>query len=168
MSFRLPFLAASALSLFALLPAEANAAALPSIAGAACEVISGPALMTAARVRFISGRVGTVVVNCAISQEDAQLLTGIAPFLATYRDSTGTATAASVKVGATSVSKLNGASATITVFDSNNYAATTATRKVGTVLLASNPDFYHFIRVELKRATTAQIVEFYGGYFAVP
>jgi hypothetical protein len=146
------------------LSAVSAGAILPAV-GTTCSHISGPANMSGGKVRFKSGTTGTIVLNCLVNQEEAQVLVGSHRFVAIYRDSTGTGAGAHMKVELVAIDLGTGARSGELVYNSNDFTATGVNSELGTVMPDANPLKHYFIRVELKRKNTSQTVEYYTGEF---
>jgi hypothetical protein len=155
--------AAVALSLILPLQAGAQTSHFPVGSASACEKVSGPMKRLSDRVRFSSGKTGTIVLTCPI--EAARLIDiGISTgFAITGRDSTGPGTGAHIKVRLLSTSKATGATTAELLFNSNTDATSAYGNFGGNSSPVPNVDqFVNTIEVEMKRTTTGQTVEFVG------
>lgn len=142
-------------------PAHADA---PQVAASSCLPVSGPYTVSANKVTFKTGKTGTIVLNCHMSQAEL----GEADFaslsmVVTYRDSGGAAATGQVRILLIGVAKGLGNKTTTLQFNSNTAPPESGvTSAVGQVVPVITTDFYYLMRVELKRASTGQTVEIYG------
>ena len=161
----MPRICAAAVAVFATLtlavPARADA---PQVAASSCVPVSGPYTALANRVSFKTGKTGTIVLNCQMSEAElAEADIDGLSMVATYRDSGGAAATGQVKILLIGVAKGLGNKTTTLQFNSNTAPPDSGvTAAVGQVVPVITTDFYYLMRVELKRASTDQTVELYG------
>ncbi len=146
-------------------PGHAQISEFPSVLGSTCNLVSGPARFTGNRVRFAEGETGTIKVDCTINKKDIFENSGTALFAAIYRDSTGTGSGASVKAFVVGISDDDQSIMSQIVFNSDDFADTGKTTRVGLTPAVSDDTRLYLVRVELRRSRTAQTVAFYGGFF---
>lgn len=156
-------LALSVLGYAAVAPMAARAAE-PRVVGATCVPVSGPYKVTASKVTFKADKTGTIILHCPIRFSDLgdAAVNGYSTAV-TYRDSGGSAASGHVKVSIVSTNMSTGASSSAAQFNSNDVPpAPGVTIALGAVAPSTLPGTHYHMRVELKRASTKQTVEFYG------
>jgi hypothetical protein len=150
--------------------AAAFAAEPARMTAASCVPVSGPYKVTATKVTFRSGQTGKIILHCVTRTEDLTLAdSNDLALIVTYRDSGGAASTGYVKATLVGVQSGTGIGTSTLQFNSNaETPASGVTVNVGSQIPSLPIGSYFHMRIELKRATTGQTVEFYGAGYEFP